>query len=189
MSEAPPVADALTLNIRAMLALRGVGKEWRTDILALLDSDMPIDRMFRDELAKVIRGESGIKLTLTGHKPARDASVGAIVRFEYMEIGRWVEMAIGNGDTRDQALGKAASTFCSSREKCDEALMYYQKATRWLDCAQTTEIGSGWPRDILESMYHAREGGSPYIVGINREAFDAFDAAYRTSNGISGDAD
>lgn len=188
MKQSPVADSALTLNIRAMVALRGVGKDWRADILALLESDAPIERMFRAQLAKAIRGDdpSGIKLTMRGHKKARDASVGAIVRFEYMELGRWIEARISSGQARHSSLSAAAAQFNASVESCEEALIYYQRASRWLELAQGTELGLQWPRDILESMYHARNGGSQYVVGLNRKAFEIFDAAYHTATGISG---
>jgi hypothetical protein len=175
-------SEGLRQNIRALMALRGVGHDWRVEVLTLLESRFPIHQMLRDELAKLIRGDdpSGMKLILSGHKKARDASVGAVVRSEYMVIGSWIEERISGGDTRVNALDTAAKEFASSVERCDEALMYYQRARRWLDSAVQTPIGSGWPRDLLENMYHAREAGSAYVVELNRDAFEAFDIAYRT---------
>lgn len=183
--------DMWKLNIRATMALRGVGDDWKVDVLALLKSDVPIERLFRDELAKAILGDdpSGIKLTLSGHKIARDRSFGAEVRFKWMEIGVWIEDCISDGLTRHEALEAATKKFGSSYEKCEKALIYFQKVSRWLDSAQRTELGRGWSRDILESMYHARDAGSLVIDQLNHDAYAAFDTAYQTSIEISCDTE
>lgn len=183
--------DALTLNIRATQALRGVTENWQADVLALLESDAPIEPMFRKELAEVIArsrdGEpAGIKLKLEGHKAEKDISVGAKIRYQYMEIGEWIVDRISEGDKRHDALKNAADKFHSSVQKCDAALTYYQKAKRWIDCALETPLGSEMPRDLIESLYHARAAGGRNVAHLNRQAFEVFDTAYFSSNRISG---
>lgn len=183
--------DALMLNIRATQALRGVTENWQADVLALLESDAPIEPMFRKELAEVIArsrdGEpAGIKLKLEGYKAEKDISVGAKVRYQYMEIGEWIVARISEGDKRHDALRYAGEKFNCSFQKCEKALTYYQEAKLWIDCALETPLGSEMPRDLIESLYHARDAGGQNVVQFNRQAFEVFDAAYPSSNGISG---
>lgn len=156
------------LELRAYLALQGAsgaaGKpgDWRIDVAAALRSSDPLSTEFRDMLASFVDG-GRFRLELVadnGEKKRRqDWFGGVIVRREWMEIGEWMDNAIVSGYSRANAISAAADKFAASREKCDGALVYYKRATSWVDIAinKGDDLAKLMSREQFLSLFHDRD--------------------------------
>lgn len=162
------------LELRAYLALQGAsgsaGKagDWRNDVAAALRSDAPLSSEFREALASAIDGDLnglqlGFRLKLianNGEKKSRqDQFGGVIVRREWMGVGQWMADKIASGSSRAVAITSASDAFAASREKCDAALVYFTRATRWLATIRNghSELGKVMDDDGLTILFHAND--------------------------------
>lgn len=172
--------EQTTLELRAYLALQGASGtagskgDWRNDVTAALRSNAPLSPHFREALATAIDGDLsgfglGFRLELVadnGEKKRRqDVYGGAIVRREYMKVGGWMREQISLGSTRAKAVTDSGEYFGASPDKCDKALIYYDKAMAWVKKMEAGETWNGFswtgfekigvcPTDALLSIYH-----------------------------------
>lgn len=145
------------LDLRAYLALSGASLDWRTDLAALLRSDLPLSRLLRDRLANLIdEGDDGRRLELTGHKPNRHRFAGVASRYEWMEIGRWVDNRRRlHPDDPQSAVEAASHHFTLGEKKVEAAVSYYNKTSSWVEKALGSEDGQALGREWLERLYHS----------------------------------
>jgi len=166
--------DHQELELRAYLALQGVsgaaGKvgDWRNDVAAALRSNSPLSPEFREALATAIEGDLnglglGFRLELVANhgekKRRQDRYGGMIVRGEWMSIGQWMADKIASGSSRADAIASASDTFAASREKCDAALVYFTRVTRWLTTIRhgDSELGKVMDDKSLISLFHSND--------------------------------
>jgi hypothetical protein len=128
-------------NRRAYLAIQGLSEDWAADLIFLLRSKEPIDRLVRDALADAIdpKSKSPVRFTMQGQKPFRDAVRSITRRREWMTIGEWIDARIGAGASRTDAIIAASQEFYASIEKCDKALDYYRRCRDWLSLRDNDE--------------------------------------------------
>lgn len=156
--------DAEFLNSRAWFALKGFAADWSTALVDLLRSDAPIYPELRQELATAIEGETvdGTKLRLSGQKLNRDRFVGMASRDEYMKIGAWIKEV---GLSRSKAVEAASKQFNASIEKCDAALVYYDRVTAWLEGPHASQFNRAFQlvrdadrrRKTLITLFHEHD--------------------------------
>jgi hypothetical protein len=166
--------DHHELEVRAYLALQGAsgaaGKagDWRNDVAAALRSNARLSPEFREALASAIDGDLnglglGFRLELVadhGEKKRRqDRFGGKLVRREWMSIGKWMADKIASGSSRANAITSASDAFAASREKCDAALVYFTRATRWLATVRDgdSELGKALDDESLIWFFHSRD--------------------------------
>jgi hypothetical protein len=149
--------DALSLNHRARFALRGSSLDWRSDLAALLRSDVPIDRHFRDALADAIENKTdyGPRLDLRNMQSQTNRFAAIPARHEWMAIGQWISLLRDQGITNDEAIEKTSEHFNVTEGKCKKALAYFQKAAPIIEAALATEAGEAIGRFYVEGLYHS----------------------------------
>lgn len=148
--------EAAATNLRAFCALGGASIDWRTDLVRLLQSDIPLDRLLRDRLVALIDNVTGVgpRLELAGHKDERDKFSGIVARHDWMEIGRWAAN-YASSETKVKAPAEAAADyFGQGVKKVEAAITYYNKATLWADQAMKSAAGKAMGREWVERLYH-----------------------------------
>lgn len=168
--------DQQERELRAYLALQGVagaaGKagDWRNVVAAALRSDDPLSSVFREALASAIEGNMmghGFRLELAadgGQKKRRQDQFGAhLARSEWMKIGQWMADQIDAGASRADAICGATKVFPASREKCDAALVYHSRATRWMTRIRASDSHlNTFEDDSLLALFHMNDAaGKP----------------------------
>lgn len=146
-------------NLRAYFALSGASLDWRGDLVRLLRSEIPLDRMLRDRLAELIENQDGDGPSLRLHnvKPELDRLKRNAALHQWMEIGRWITARRAQGRTREAAILEASALFNASDKKCEQALGYFVRADEWVSGALLTEAGAAIGRGELENLHHAIE--------------------------------
>jgi len=181
--------SSLGLNIRAMQALRGASLDWRSDILALLDSTAPIDDMFRQELARAIRNRSehGPRLDLRGVDAERRRYDSIAARFEWMRVGYWIKARLAEGIKHEEALWRAAEHFGKSEGYCKKVWKYFKRASVWIEGALQSEQGSALGAEMLESIYHQLqfEPGARAFARMNEKLLGALGIQHSSAVGGS----
>ena len=161
-------------EVRAYLALQGAsgaaGKigDWRNDLTAVLRSSAPLSSEFREALASAIDGDLnglglGFRLELVANngekKRRQDQFSGVLTRSEWMGIGQSMADQIASGSSRANAIASASNTFAASREKCDAALVYFTRVTRWLATIPNgdRELGTVLSDESLIHLFHGND--------------------------------
>lgn len=159
--------DAEEREVRAYLALQGASEDWRSDIVAVLRSDAPISRLFRDKLAQAIDGDLfGFRLELVAgngeKKRRRDFYVGAKRRRAWQAAGEWMlarEAASDAAAIRDAATNYSPAMGEKALEK---ALTYTRRLKRWRASLQPGDYRMVMGDDALDELFHqADAAGRP----------------------------
>jgi hypothetical protein len=149
--------------------------DWRADLANVLRSDEPLSPEFREALAKAIEGNlHGFQLVLTAggslKKARQDHFDGVLVRLRWMEIGKWMRDRITAGATRNSAKEAAATEFGASSQKCDAALVYFDRVEAWLKSATQSDLGAMMGETSLLALFHSRDAsGWPLDRPPNQE--------------------
>lgn len=179
----------LGLNIRAMQALRGASLDWRSDVLALLDSAAPIDDMFRQELGSAIRNRSehGPRLDLRGVDGERRRHDSMAARLDWMKVGHWMQARLAEGSTHEETLWRAAEQFGKSEGYCKKVWRYFVPASAWVEVALRSEEGAVIGAEMLENMYHQLqfEPGGKAFARMNEKLLAALQIQHSSAVGGS----
>lgn len=180
--EAGMVTDQDALEVRAYAALQGwsggagTAYDWRDHVVAALRSGEPLSESFREVLAEAFDGDLfGFRLELVADggqkKRAQDLYSGVRAREKWMEIGDWIRERTDAGLKRGDAIQEASQKFAASSEKCNAALIYHDRATRYVaaELARRTPL-KGWVEgeevdmngSLLLTVFHRRDAsGNP----------------------------
>jgi hypothetical protein len=152
-----------------------------------LRSGAEIDHMFRDALADAVENQSGTGASvILKHEAGTTAHMKAIAAcHEWTTIGRWIEAQISDGCPYSDALERAARCFPAGDKKCEQALRYYRRVSRWVEAALTKPAGTALSTEMLEAIYHQAVEDRLGPKGPRDPAFKQMNAALLGELGLS----
>lgn len=167
--------EARRYNMRALMALKGSSLSPQDDIIALLKSDEPINRLVRDRLIELLLGpeaSGGMSLSLQGNKTQRDRTNAYASRHSWFEIGHWIDGLTSQGVLRAYAIEEVAMAITISEKKADKSLNYYRAARNWIVNALETECGAELGAETLKELYIFHDCQADLAKEMNAKIFE-----------------
>ncbi|MWV26442.1 hypothetical protein [Aurantiacibacter rhizosphaerae] len=167
--------EARRYNLRALMALKGSSLSPQDDLIELLKTDQPINRLVRDRLIELLLGpeiSGGMSLSLRGNKTQRDRTNAYVSRNKWFEIGQWIDGLTSQGALRAHAIEEVASAINISEKKADKSLNYYRAARNWIAKSLETECGAELGAATLRELYIFHDCQGDLAKELNSEILE-----------------